>query len=152
MEYDDEDVVVNMQAKSEYQNQAPTNNEIEGQIGDQQANAQPPTFPVPVKNNMMAEFDPLIPQDWMMRFDSPKAGKPMPAVANTPSAQPKGPLNRPSISATPPQSLLDGMHDVVTPMSIVRYTERDMALMKYKVQKQVRFRSLSSYLIIELLG
>ncbi|KAH6593345.1 hypothetical protein BASA50_007553 [Batrachochytrium salamandrivorans] len=63
----------------------------------------------------VSEFDPIgtIPRDWMMQFESP---------AQLSSRM----QNSAHISATPQQSLLDYMAPVLTPASILKYSQRDL--------------------------
>jgi hypothetical protein len=72
---------------------------------------------------VLAEFDPLIPQDWMIKFDSP-AQRPPSTPAQNAHAQ--------------PMSLLDSLNnDFATPSSIVKFTERDIQAARRQIQDRV---------------
>ena len=66
------------------------------------------------------EFDPLIPKDWMMSFDSP-------SVPRSDSI--------PSFPVVP--SLLDSIDPVASPRSIVKYNQRDLDGLRNELQEKV---------------
>ncbi|KAI8902272.1 hypothetical protein BC833DRAFT_426896 [Globomyces pollinis-pini] len=61
--------------------------------------------------NQHVEFDPLIPQDWMMSFESPTTSK-LPEHGHH--------------APTPPVSLLDTFEPMASPKSAIRYSQHDV--------------------------
>jgi hypothetical protein len=66
------------------------------------------------------EFDPLIPKDWMMSFDSP-------SVPRSDSV--------PSFPTVP--SLLDTLEPVASPRSVVKFNQRDLDNLKQELEEKV---------------
>jgi chromosome segregation ATPase len=79
--------------------------------------------------HVIAEFDPLIPQDWMMKFDTPKVDRQsLPVAAQTPSVR---------MEPRAPASLIDSFPgDFATPKSTAKYSERDVMQMREEIQKR----------------
>lgn len=89
--------------------------------GELNANEDKATF----QTRNMNEFDPLIPKDWMMSFDSPNAQR---AIHKSPR-----PLR--SISQTPNrQSLLDSIEPMASPRSILKYNEHQLEIVRKEMQ------------------
>jgi hypothetical protein len=90
-------------------------------------------------NVQLSEFDPLIPKDWMMSFDSPA---PLLKSESTYSLnqKTKGSISIDSTPAGKMQeshgSLLDNF-DPATPQSTIIYSQKDMDLLKHQLQEKV---------------
>ncbi|KAK6096639.1 hypothetical protein MT418_003466 [Batrachochytrium dendrobatidis] len=80
--------------------------------------------PITSRTSQISEFDPIgtIPQDWMMRFESPAAA----------SASVKYGTH---VSSTPIQSLLDVVVPISTPNSILKFSQRDLDEQRQRLQK-----------------
>ncbi|KAJ3364335.1 Transforming acidic coiled-coil-containing protein 2 [Kappamyces sp. JEL0680] len=78
---------------------------------------------------LTSEFDPLIPKDWMMSFDSPAPLSKSDSFASLRTAS-QSAADAPS-SAAPPgmaSSLLDSFEPLSTPKSALKYSQRDIDL------------------------
>ena len=92
-----------------------------------------------LKTDVIAQFDPLIPQDWMIKFDSPKDARhslpPSQLVPVTPA--PSRIYAGGALRAAPSLSLLDSLsNDFGSPNSIPKYTERDVSKLKSELRNQ----------------
>jgi hypothetical protein len=82
-----------------------------------------------------SEFDPLVPKDWMMSFDSPA---PLSKSESMASLKPNGLLGTPTVSSsrstihasTNGASLIDAFEPMSTPKSSLKYSQRDLDMMK----------------------
>ena len=106
-----------------------------------------------MSHHVIAEFDPLIPQDWMINFaSSPNALRQMSAAGavakdkddqDAPSASIMTPRVRRvpyanGVAATPQPCLLDSLsNEFVSPPSMAKYSEKDLLQWKKSVQDQV---------------
>ncbi len=134
MDYDDGEIVVNMSAMPK----API-------LGGSPLRSAAVLSDLPPAQhttaaNAVAEFDPLIPQDWMINFDSPRGQTRMPAQLTsmaTPVAK-QSAQSKPMVLGTPLQSLIDAPDaNPLSPQSMAKYSERDVAQICESIQKQV---------------
>ena len=143
VEYDDGEIVVNLHAKE----QAPSAPVIHAPL---RTSASQEAVSVAAQsmsqNNVIAEFDPLIPQDWMINFNSPGGARQMPAAAAATAHAASVPMMTPRVQRNPygaasamsQPCLLDSLsNEFNSPHSVAKYSEKDMMQLKNSVQDQV---------------
>ena len=106
----------------------------------------------------LSEFDPLIPKDWMMSFDSPAPLQKSESISSLPaakiSAAPHSKTSTPMAVAKKIAgvggevvSLLDNF-DPATPKSTLIYSQKDMDALKQSLQEKVHFINHSLPLVL----
>lgn len=164
-DYDDGEVVVNLKAKTSASTSAPprSSTTMTPQRTSPSATAMLPSVrdalsaPPQTTTTVLAEFDPLIPQDWMINFDSPHGGSQRPPMSmsqsSSSSSSAMATMNgargagdgvvdgannmTPRVVRVP--TLLDALSpkDFATPQSVAKYSERDVMAMRMQVQQMV---------------
>lgn len=96
----------------------------------------------------LSEFDPLIPKDWMMSFDSPAPLHKSDSISSLPAKTTAAPHSKTSTPSAAVKkmagvggdvvSLLDNF-DPATPKSTLLYSQKDMDALKQSLQEKVAF-------------